>query len=212
MGSLRRSSSRRFPRVEYLGHMSAPLVDLRVVRAPEHGAAVKAAITDLPDGATLLVVSGADPAAALAECDVEFAGRLGWEYRRRGPDVWQVEVTTMSSTEKPQLLHDPAASPAIPPAKPGQLARLGAPERAVEASVIDLVPGQVLGPHYGPPVDVVVHVVGGDGELVCGDARIALAVGVVAWLPRKALRTITAGPGGVRYVSVHARRLGPIRG
>jgi hypothetical protein len=52
------------------------------------------------------------------------------------------------------------------------------------------------------------HVLGGSGELVHERDRIALSAGSLVWLPRRSQRSISAGPDGLTYLTVHQRRPG----
>jgi len=66
----------------------------------------------------------------------------------------------------------------------------------------------------GPPAhvnderDVVFVVAAGGGTLVVGEREHALRPGLAVLIPKGAPRAVTAGPEGIRYLSVHLRRGG----
>jgi uncharacterized cupin superfamily protein len=64
--------------------------------------------------------------------------------------------------------------------------------------------------HTNAERDVLLMVVGGDGSAVVDGQVHSLAAGHVLLVKRGASRTISAGAGGIRYVSVHRRR-GPLQ-
>ena len=51
-----------------------------------------------------------------------------------------------------------------------------------------------------------VHVLAGSGQLTTELGTVELAPGALVWLPRRSKRAFKAGPGGLRYLTVHQRR------
>jgi quercetin dioxygenase-like cupin family protein len=98
---------------------------------------------------------------------------------------------------------------------PGAVWKLAETERDLDANLIVLPAGERIDAHDGPDLDVLVHVVAGSGRLETEAGRIDLSPGALAWLPRRSRRAFTAGPDGLRYLTVHRRRqaltLGPTR-
>jgi quercetin dioxygenase-like cupin family protein len=86
--------------------------------------------------------------------------------------------------------------------------KLAEPGRQLDANVVRLSPGAVVDTHTEPELDVLVLVVEGDGELSSGESAEALAEGALCWLPKGSSRRLAAGPQGLSYVTVHARRPG----
>ncbi|WP_394813657.1 cupin domain-containing protein [Streptomyces hazeniae] len=86
--------------------------------------------------------------------------------------------------------------------------KLAEPGRQLDANVVGLPPGAVVDTHTEPELDVLVLVVAGEGELSSGDTTEPLAAGALCWLPRASSRRLAAGPQGLSYVTVHARRPG----
>ena len=60
--------------------------------------------------------------------------------------------------------------------------------------------------HTGPELDVLIHVLDGAGELTTELDTLTLETGDLIWLPRRSRRQFTAGPDGLRYLTVHQRR------
>jgi quercetin dioxygenase-like cupin family protein len=92
------------------------------------------------------------------------------------------------------------------PGTSGAVWKLTETERDLDANVIALPPGGVIDAHTGPDLDVLIHVLAGSGRLTSGDDTLELAPGALVWLPRRSPRQFTAGPDGVRYLTVHQRR------
>lgn len=88
----------------------------------------------------------------------------------------------------------------------GAVWRLAEEVRDLDANIIALPPGGTIERHTGPALDVLLHVVSGEGVLVSGDDTIDLVPGAVVWLPQHTERQFRAGDVGLRYLSVHVRR------
>ncbi|MFB8388005.1 cupin domain-containing protein [Microbacterium sp. NPDC055910] len=114
----------------------------------------------------------------------------------RGDDV---------DTLRPRVVGDTSRLPSI---RGGSAWRLEPPTRGLDANVIDLPPGDEIRNHVGPALDVLIHVLAGDGSLETDDGSIPLAVGTIVWLPPHSTRRFLAGPHGLRYFSVHQRKPG----
>ncbi|MFE9093151.1 cupin domain-containing protein [Streptomyces sp. NPDC007264] len=108
----------------------------------------------------------------------------------------------------PQLLCDVRAltEPADNPA--GALWKLAEDGRQLDANVIHLPPGQRVGTHAEPDLDVLLLVVAGDGVLDTAEGRRPLTEGALFWLPHGSSRSLSAGEGGLSYLTVHRRRPG----
>lgn len=88
----------------------------------------------------------------------------------------------------------------------GAVWRLDPPGRDLDANIIALPPAGTIARHTGPALDVLVHVLAGDGELVTPGETVALTAGALVWLPRHSEREFRAGDSGLRYLTVHQRR------
>ncbi|MEU6175382.1 hypothetical protein ABZ832_26185 [Streptantibioticus parmotrematis] len=100
------------------------------------------------------------------------------------------------------------APDAVADASAGALWRLAEPGRQLDANVVHLPARQRVDPHTEPELDVLLLVVGGDGTLGTSEGDQRLAEGALLWLPHGAARALTAGPGGLSYLTVHRRRPG----
>jgi len=88
----------------------------------------------------------------------------------------------------------------------GAVWKLQVRDRDLDSNVIALPPGGVIDAHAGPDLDVLIHVLGGSGQLTSERETLDLEPGVLAWLPRRSVRQFSAGPDGLRYLTVHRRR------
>ncbi|HVT69763.1 MAG TPA: hypothetical protein VHF26_18570 [Trebonia sp.] len=79
-------------------------------------------------------------------------------------------------------------------------------KRDLDSNIIALAPGATIDAHAGPDNDVLIHVLAGSGQLATELDTLALRAGSLAWLPRRSRRQFTAGPDGLRYLTVHQRR------
>lgn len=86
--------------------------------------------------------------------------------------------------------------------------KLAEPGRQLDANVIRLTPGQRVGIHAEPDLDVLLLVLAGDGTLGTAGEPLDLSAGVIAWLPRGSSRSLSAGEDGLAYLTVHGRRPG----
>jgi quercetin dioxygenase-like cupin family protein len=118
--------------------------------------------------------------------------------------------SNQTGTATPRLLLDTttvAADPAEPDVT-GAVWKLQASDRDLDANIIALPPGTGIDAHVGPDLDVLIHVLSGDGRLTSEKDALELRPGALVWLPRRSQRQFTAGPGGLRYLTVHKRRAG----
>lgn len=121
----------------------------------------------------------------------------------------------MSDTAKPaapapQVLCDTLALAGAPDAPAGALWKLGEVERQLDANLIHLPPDGRIDTHTEPDLDVLVHILVGDGTLTSPALPDATHVeaGTLLWLPHGSTRSISAGHDGLVYLTVHRRRPG----
>ncbi|MFD7301326.1 cupin domain-containing protein [Streptomyces pharetrae] len=107
--------------------------------------------------------------------------------------------------EEPRVLCDVDSLSADPAAAGGALWRLAEPRRQLDANLIRIPPGGRITPHVEPELDVLVLVVAGSGTLGTEPPQ-PLTAGSLVWLPRGAVRSLTADGEGLSYVTVHRRR------
>lgn len=159
---------------------------------------------------SFVLINNHEPRHLRAEFDVDHHGEFGWRYLERGPDRWQIEITRLAATPTPQILCDTGevtAAAQVTEAA-GAVWKLPMSRRDLDANVIHLQAGSKIDTHAGPDLDVLVHVLQGNGELVTETETLTLQRGSLLWLPRRSRRQITAGPQGLTYLTVHPRRPG----
>jgi quercetin dioxygenase-like cupin family protein len=106
----------------------------------------------------------------------------------------------------PRVLTETAAVRADAAGATGAVWKLQMRERDLDANIIALGPRAGIEAHTGPDVDVLVHILSGSGQLTTELDTLALRSGMLVWLPRRSRRQVTAGPDGLRYLTVHQRR------
>lgn len=118
------------------------------------------------------------------------------------------EQPAASTDALPRVVGDtaPLAADVGEPQARGVLWKLPPGERDLDANVIALAPGGAIESHTGPDIDVLIHVIAGSGTLDTAAGPVSLTPGDLAWLPRRSRRGFTAGPQGLRYLTVHQKR------
>lgn len=124
------------------------------------------------------------------------------------PDADREETADRAEPPVPMLLCDATALAAAADAPSGALWRLAEPGRQLDANVVHLPSCAHVATHAEPDLDVLLLVLAGSGVLGTADGERHLAAGGLLWLPHGASRSITAGPDGLRYLTVHRRRPG----
>ncbi|UXY31973.1 hypothetical protein [Streptomyces sp. HUAS TT20] len=107
-----------------------------------------------------------------------------------------------------RLLCDVRALTGQLPESAGVLWKLAESGRQLDANLVRLSAGERIGTHAEPDLDVLVLIVTGDGVMDTPEGAQPLTEGGLLWLPHGSTRSITAGPGGLAYVTVHRRRPG----
>lgn len=183
-------------------------LDVRPLRKPDKHPAIFATYAALPAGESFVLVNDHDPKHLREEFDSDLGGSFGWEYLTRDTRNWRIRITKLISTPLPRILASTArlAAEAGEPLVSGAVWKLEVRDRDLDANVIAIPPGGVIDAHAGPDLDVLIHVLGGSGTLASERGTLELEPGVLAWLPRRSVRQLSAGPGGLRYLTVHRRR------
>ena len=164
----------------------------------------------LPPAQSFVLINNHEPRHLRAEFDVDHHGEFGWRYLEQGPDRWQIQITRLAATPTPQILCDTrevAAADQVSEAA-GAVWKLPMSRRDLDANIIHLQAGSKIDSHAGPDLDVLVHVLQGNGELITETETLTLQPGSLLWLPRRSRREIAAGPQGLTYLTVHPRRPG----
>jgi quercetin dioxygenase-like cupin family protein len=84
----------------------------------------------------------------------------------------------------------------------------GTASEELNATILAWPPGGGPPEHVNAERDVALVVLAGSLEAEVDGARSTLSAGEVTVLPKGARRRLTAGPQGVRYVTVHRKRAG----
>jgi uncharacterized protein (DUF2249 family)/quercetin dioxygenase-like cupin family protein len=186
-------------------------LDVRAMRKPDKHPAIFRAYGELPAGGSLLLVNDHDPRHLHDEFEIEHPGGYAWDNVARDRGDWRIRITKLAATPLPRILADTAgiagaAGGAAGTGAAAVLWKLQMRERDLDSNIIALAPGASIDAHAGPDVDVLIHVLAGSGQLVTELSTLELRAGTLAWLPRRSRRQFTAGPGGLRYLTVHQRR------
>jgi uncharacterized protein (DUF2249 family) len=181
-------------------------LDVRPLRKPDKHPAIFQAYAALQAGESLLLVSDHDPRHLRDEFEVEHPGSYGWDYLAKDPGAWRIRITKLASTPLPRILADTAEFGTTEDDATGVVWKLQMRERDLDSNIIALAPGARIDAHAGPDIDVLIHVITGSGQLVTELDTLDLRAGSLTWLPRRSRRQFTAGPQGLRYLTVHQRR------
>lgn len=185
--------------------MSDHELDVRPLRKPDKHPAIFQAYAAVPVGESLVLVNDHDPRHLRDEFEVEYPGGYTWDYLAKDPGAWRIRITKLTLTPLPRILADTAALAAATDAS-GVMWKLQMRERDLDSNVIALAPGASIDAHAGPDVDVLIHVLVGSGQMSTELDTLALRAGSLTWLPRRSRRQFTAGPDGLRYLTMHQRR------
>ena len=107
-----------------------------------------------------------------------------------------------------RLLCEVRAFTSNPPQGSGVLWKLAESGRQLDANLVQLPAGRHIGTHVEPELDVLILVASGAGVMHTPEGELSLADGALLWLPHGSTRSITAGPDGLTYLTVHRRRPG----
>lgn len=186
--------------------MNEHVIDVRTVRKPDKHPTIFAAYSALECGESFELVNNHDPLHLHEEFESEHPGSYGWDYLESGPRVWRIEIRKLTSTPLPRLLGNTTLVTAADSDATGAVWKLHTRERDLDSNIIRLPPTGIIGRHTGPDVDVLVHVIYGNGELATENGTVALTPGDLVWLPRRSSRQFAAGSDGLSYLTVHQRR------
>jgi uncharacterized protein (DUF2249 family)/quercetin dioxygenase-like cupin family protein len=183
-------------------------IDVRTLPKPQKHPEIFRAFAGLDVDASLLLVNNHDPRHLRDEFTTEFPDGFDWTYVDRGPKEWRIRITKRASTSLPRVLVDTNTLAGEMADVSGAIWKLQMAERDLDANVVNLSPGQAIDRHQGPDLDVLIHVLYGDGKLDTERGAVALVAGMLVWLPKRSQRAFAAGPAGLQYLSVHPRRTG----
>jgi len=187
-------------------------LDVRPLRKPDKHPRVFATYDSLPVGEAFVLINNHDPRHLRDEFDTDQPNSFGWEYVEQGPEVWRIRISKLTTTPLPRVLVNTAD--VIKDTEPdgaaagvtGAVWKLQTRHRDLDSNIIALPPGSAIDAHTGPDLDVLIHVLAGNGELTTENGVVDLCPGALVWLPRRSRRQFAAGPSGLRYLTIHQRR------
>jgi uncharacterized protein (DUF2249 family)/quercetin dioxygenase-like cupin family protein len=182
-------------------------LDVRRLRKPDKHPAIFQAYDALAVGESFILVNNHDPKHLRDEFDTDHPGGYGWDYLDTGPDAWRIRISKLASTPLPRILCDTAAvaGDSVPDAA-GAVWKLRMRQRDLDSNIISLPAGTSIDSHTGPDLDVLLLVLDGTGRITTELGTLELQAGTLVWLPRRSRRQFSAGPEGLRYLTVHQRR------
>ena len=190
--------------------MSEPWMDLRLMTGADSRSQVFEEFEALALGEWFVLIGNRDLESLRDEFAGEHPGEFDWQDVERGPDQWRVRITKLASTALPRVLCDSRqiVTEATTAEASGAVWRLPMRRRDLDSNIIHLQSAAKIEGHSGPALDVLLHILDGDGQLVTELTTLALRPGMLVWLPRRSRREITAGADGLTYLTVHQRRPG----
>jgi uncharacterized protein (DUF2249 family)/quercetin dioxygenase-like cupin family protein len=182
-------------------------LDVRHVPKPQRHALIFSQFAALPPSGSFVLVNSHDPKHLRQEFERDHPGTYTWRYLETGP-TWRIQITKRTVAEAPRVLGNAHAllNGGRPSDAAGAIWRLEISQRHLDANVIHLEADGQIGTHTGPDLDVLMYVISGEGWLATETDSAVLEPGCLAWLPRRSRRSITAGPSGLSYLTVHPRR------
>ncbi|MFD0555713.1 uncharacterized protein (DUF2249 family) [Stackebrandtia endophytica] len=186
------------------GPSTPRVLDVRGIPKPRKHPAIFELYQSLDVGESFILINDHDPRHLRDEFDTDHPGGYEWEYLSRQPRDWQITITKRARTPLPRVLVNTGDLPEE--AATGAIWSISASRRDLDSNVIWLPPGEEIGAHTGPDLDVLIHVISGGGSLTTELGEVPLTATDVVYLPRQSLRGFTAGPEGLRYLTVHRRR------
>lgn len=180
------------------------VVDVRQVPKPERHPTIFSAYEALGVGESFVLINDHDPRHLREEFDRDFPGSYAWTYVNRDPGDWRIRITKLAGAALPRVLVNTDELPDGDAA--GAIWKIAVAHRDLDTNVVWLPSGESIAPHAGPNLDVLVHVLAGEGHLVTERGDVPLRAGALAYLPRRSVRGFVAGASGLRYLTVHRKR------
>lgn len=178
-------------------------LDVRAIPKPQRHALIHDRFAELAVGDAFVLVNDHDPRHLRDQFERDLAGSFAWTYDQAGPQEWRVRLSRVASTPLPRLIGDTAA---LQTDTAGAVWKLEGHDRELDANLIHLPAGGGIDDHAGADIDVLWVILSGSGTLRTEGEDVPLRAGGLVWLPPRSRRGVTAGPGGLGYLTVHRRR------
>jgi uncharacterized protein (DUF2249 family)/quercetin dioxygenase-like cupin family protein len=186
--------------------VTTELLDVRPLRKSDKHPTIFRLYDDLGVGESFVLINNHDPLHLREELEIEYTAGFGWDYLESGPQEWRIKITKLASTPLPRVLCNTRRAAEHETLQAGAAWKLQMRHRDLDSNIIHLPAETIFEMHAGPELDVIVHVLDGSGKLTTELDVLPLETGDLIWLPRRSRRQFTAGPAGLRYLTVHQRR------
>lgn len=181
-------------------------LDVREIPKPQRHPKIFAIFDGLAVGEALILVNDHDPRHLHDEFEADRAGGYSWDYLIREKRDYRIRIGKTTATTPPRKLGNTAELTRADVDAADVAWKLQSADRHLDSNLIRLAPDGEIGEHAGGEVDVLVHVVAGDGTLGTEAGDVPVTAGDLLWLPRRSRRSFRAGSGGLSYLTVHTHR------
>ena len=181
-------------------------LDVRCLSQPDQQPTTLATYANLPIGESFVLVNNRDPEHLHEEFEADYPGSYQWEYVEKGPTVWRIRISKLIPAP-PDALTNAAriADPCVAPNAARVARKSGLDDCGLDWNVITLAPNGETDTATSVDVDVLIHVLCGSGQVATDTGTIQLAPGALFWLPRRSRPHFSAGPDGLRYLTVNQK-------
>ncbi|WOC12852.1 DUF2249 domain-containing protein [Gordonia sp. MP11Mi] len=186
--------------------MSDITLDVREIPKPQRHRKIFAIFDDLDVGESLILVNDHDPRHLHDEFEADRAGGYSWDYLVREKRDYRIRIGKAAATTPPRKLGNTTELTGAAVDAADVAWKLQSADRHLDSNLIRLAADGEIAEHTGGEVDVLVHVVAGEGALGTEVGDIAVTAGDLLWLPRRSQRAFRAGPAGLSYLTVHTHR------
>lgn len=186
--------------------VTGQVLDVRDIPKPERHPKIMAAYNALPTAGQLTLLNDHEPVNLHKEFERNLPGTYSWQAVQTVSGDWEVTISKLASTPAPRIMTNTASLSEETGSQDGAIWKLEPDARDLDANIIALQPEQQIGEHFGPDLDVLIHVFAGTGTLHTETESISLKLGDVLYLPARSRRQFVAGAHGLKYFSVHQRK------
>lgn len=181
-------------------------VDVRRIPQPDKQPTTLTTYANLPVGESFVLVNNRDPEYLHEEFEADYPGSYRWEYVEKGPTIWRSRISKLIPTSLPRALTNAAEIPAryVAAGAARVTRKADINDCGLDWNVITLVPDSES-TATGADVNVLIHVLCGSGRLTTVKETTQLVPGALFWLPRGSQPHFTAGPDGLRYLTVNQK-------